>query len=163
MAADTGSAVTSGCRGISSVASPGLGAGTAGGGSVGVSFGGVGSKAVGNSGLVVGGSLPLLALGTRRGRAAGRLAGGEDAWALSSAARMRCRSDSDSTGLVNGPVPGLLFVPGTRRGRRGPPLSSATPTPWLRVRRRDRFKTEQHKTVCHSTQTGQLMTNKTCR
>ena len=73
----------------------------------------------------------LLVSRTRRGRGAGRSAGGADAWAcaLSRAARMRCRSESDSTGRVNGPVPGPRFVPGARRGRGGPPLSSATPTP----------------------------------
>ena len=62
---------------------------------------------------------------------AARRGGAAPAWAcaLSSAARMRCRSDSDSAGRVNGPVPGPRFVPGTRRGRGEPPLSSATPTP----------------------------------
>ena len=61
--------------------------------------------------VCAGGSLPLLASGTRRGRGAGRSAGGADAWAcaLSRAARMRCRSESDSTGRVNGPVAGPRF------------------------------------------------------
>ena len=118
---------------VSSATSPGLGGGTAGAGSVGAFFGRVGSKAAGDSGRAVcaGGWLALLVSRTRRGRRAGRSAGGAGAWAcaLSRAARMRCRSESDSTGRVNGPVPGPRFVPGARRGRGGPPLSSATPTP----------------------------------
>ena len=37
------------------------------------------------------------------------------------------------------------------------------PTPWLCARRREHCLTEEHRTVSFSTQTGQLMTNKTCR
>jgi hypothetical protein len=156
------------CSGLafsSSVTWLGPGAGTAGGGSVGVFFRRVGSRAAGDSGRAVraGSSPPLPTSGTRLGTGADRPAGGADIWAcaLSSAARMRCRSEADSSGFVNGPVPGPRFVPGTRRGRGEPPLSSATPTPWLRARRRNRSPTEQHKTVCQSTQTGQLTTDKT--
>ena len=44
-----GWAVTSGCRSVSFVTTPGLGAATAGGGSAGASFGGLGSKTAGSS------------------------------------------------------------------------------------------------------------------
>src|SRR5262249_5801959 len=109
-----------------------LGAGTTAGASAGTSLSWVASKADGNSSrpMGTGASLALPAPGTRRGRGAFRSAGGADAWAcaLSRAARLRCRSESDSTGLANGPVPGPRFAPGTRRGSGMPPWSSATPT-----------------------------------
>ena len=59
------------------------------------------------------------------------------------------------------PVPVSYPAHGAEDGDRRCPLPRQPP--WLRARQRDRFKTEEHRTVCQSTQTGQLMTNKTCR
>ena len=155
----------SGCRSVSSVTWLGLGAGTAGGGSVGVFFGRVGSRAAGARPCCARGRLVRLPTSGARRAGCRPLGRGADAWAcaLSSAARMRCRSESDSSGLVNGPVPGPRFVPAHAVGEGSRPCPLPRQPPWPRARRRDRSKTEEHKTVGQSTQTGQLMTNKTCR
>jgi hypothetical protein len=59
------------------------------------------------------------------------------------------------------PAPVSCLAHAAGEGSRPCPLPRQPP--WLRARRRNRSKTEEHKTVCQSTQTGQLMTNKTCR
>jgi len=85
-------------------------------------------------GAATGGPCPLV-FGTRRGREDGRSTGAAsfsgDACSptASSALRMRCISASDSTNGATGPVPGLRLSPGTRRGRDGTRLSSATASP----------------------------------
>ena len=93
----------------------------------------VGSRAAGDSGRAVraGGSLSLARIGNSPGQGCWPLGRGRGRLGLRA---VQCGTYALQVGVgqrrpCNGPVPGPRFVPGTRRGRGEPPLSSATPTP----------------------------------